>query len=85
MADQPSPDDVTAAELLGAATVRVLALRPDDVLVLLYPERLSQAAVDRIRGVIRGKLGLEHQRVLVLDSGADPMVIRPEDLAQAGT
>jgi hypothetical protein len=82
MADQPSPDDVTAAErILGAATIRMMELRPDDVLVILYPDKLSAAAAAAVKQVIRE--GLEHQRVLILDSGADLAVLRPEDMAKA--
>jgi hypothetical protein len=80
MADQPGPASAVVADgILVASTIRVVALRPDDILVVTYPERLSEAAGAMVRRRIRERTS--HERILILDSGADVAVVRPDALS----
>lgn len=55
--------------------VKVLPLRPTDVLVLRTPRTISQAQEQMVREAVQELTG--HANVLVLDGGADVDVIRP--------
>lgn len=68
---------VTAAELLDAAEVERLALRPGDILVFKCPMPLADADFETIRDRLREGLP-ESTKVLVLDNGADLAVLRAE-------
>lgn len=54
--------------------LRVLTLHPDDTLVLLSPEPLSLAAVDRMRELCEREF--PGRRIMVLDSGTQVGILR---------
>jgi hypothetical protein len=56
--------------------VRVMPLRPSDVLVFRSNVRLNAAQESTIRAHLEEKTG--HARIVILDSAADLGVLRPE-------
>lgn len=65
-----------ASDLLDVATVERLALKPGDILVFKYPNRLTAAEFEYVSA--RFKELLPDTKVLVFEDGADVAVLRAE-------
>lgn len=59
--------------------VKVLPLRPGDLLIFRSEDRLTFEQTERVRGLL--EKNIPGHRVLVLDGGADIEVLRREDAA----
>lgn len=62
-----------------ATEVQRLTLGEGEMLVLLYPQRISMADVFRLKQQVREALGLEPGRVMVLDQAGSLAVVAREE------
>ncbi len=58
-------------------TVKVLPLRPGDILVIRCKDRFPMEAMDRFRALLEKEI--PGHRILVLENGTDIEVLRRED------
>ena len=67
---------MTGAELLAVTDVERLALGPGDILVLKYPERLTEVEFEEIGNRIRAVIPDPNTKIIVLEAGLDISVLR---------